>query len=124
MSSNSTSGNSPASASRLDGGDVLAGGGAAAGPGFFVKSTVIANVDHRLLGIGRDEVFGLVLVAMPYNELDEAITAANDSEYRLGASVWTDRLASALQVVDRVKAGIVWVNAHNMVNPALPFGGF
>jgi phenylacetaldehyde dehydrogenase len=61
---------------------------------------------------------------MPYDDLEEAISAANSSEYGLGASVWTNQLDKALRVVDRMEAGTVWVNSHNMVDPALPFGGF
>lgn len=72
----------------------------------------------------REEVFGPVLVAMPYDDVEEAIAAANASEYGLGASVWTNQLDRALRVVDAVQAGTVWVNTHNMVDPALPFGGF
>ncbi|MFP4904974.1 aldehyde dehydrogenase family protein, partial [Paraburkholderia sp. BR14261] len=61
---------------------------------------------------------------MPDDDVEEAVAAANASEYGLGASVWTNQLDRALRVVDGVQAGTVWVNTHNMVDPALPFGGF
>ncbi|WER48394.1 aldehyde dehydrogenase family protein [Cupriavidus sp. WKF15] len=109
---------------RAQGGEIVSGGGAVPGDGYFVKPTVVANEHCKPLSLVRDEVFGPVLVAMPYDDLDEVIAAANSSEYGLGASVWTNQLDRALQVVDRIEAGTVWVNSHNMVDPAMPFGGF
>nr|WP_322048925.1 aldehyde dehydrogenase family protein [Paraburkholderia sp. J67] len=109
---------------RNEGGEIVAGGGDGQRAGFFVEPTVIANAANKPLSVVRDEVFGPVLVAMPYDDVEEAIAAANASEYALGASVWTNQLDRALRVVDAVEAGTVWVNTHNMVDPALPFGGF
>ncbi|WP_415768062.1 phenylacetaldehyde dehydrogenase StyD [Paraburkholderia sp. J69-1] len=109
---------------RAEGGEIVAGGGSAPRAGFFVEPTVIANAANKALTVVREEVFGPVLVAMPYDDVEEAIAAANASEYGLGASVWTNQLDRALRVVDAVEAGTVWVNTHNMVDPALPFGGF
>ncbi|NIE65018.1 aldehyde dehydrogenase family protein [Burkholderia sp. Ax-1719] len=109
---------------RTEGGEILAGGGNGNREGFFVEPTVIANAANKPLTVVREEVFGPVLVAMPYDDVEEAIAAANASEYGLGASVWTNQLDRALRVVDAIEAGTVWVNTHNMVDPALPFGGF
>ncbi|MBB3255779.1 phenylacetaldehyde dehydrogenase [Paraburkholderia bannensis] len=109
---------------RTEGGDILAGGGNGNRDGFFVEPTVIANAANKPLTVVREEVFGPVLVAMPFDDVEEAIAAANASEYGLGASVWTNQLDRALRVVDAIEAGTVWVNTHNMVDPALPFGGF
>ncbi|WP_028223080.1 phenylacetaldehyde dehydrogenase StyD [Paraburkholderia oxyphila] len=109
---------------RAEGGEIVAGGGDGNRAGYFVEPTVIANATNKPLTVVREEVFGPVLVAMPYDDVDEAIAAANASEYGLGASVWTNQLDRALRVVDAVQAGTVWVNTHNMVDPALPFGGF
>lgn len=109
---------------RNEGGEIVAGGGNGNRAGFFVEPTVIANAANKPLTVVREEVFGPVLVAMPYDDVEEAIAAANASEYGLGASVWTNQLDRALRVVDAVEAGTVWVNTHNMVDPALPFGGF
>jgi len=72
----------------------------------------------------REEVFGPVLVAMPFADLDEVLRQANDSIYGLGASVWTNRLDRAQRAIDALDAGTVWVNTHNMVDPNMPFGGF
>ncbi len=109
---------------RAQGGELLAGGKPYEGEGYYVRPTVVANEARKPLSLVNEEVFGPVLVAMPYDDLEEAIGAANASEYGLGASVWTNQLDKALQVVDRIEAGTVWVNSHNMVDPALPFGGF
>jgi len=109
---------------RAEGGEIVAGGGDGDRPGFFIEPTVISNAANKPLAVVREEVFGPVLVAMPYDDVEEAVAAANASEYGLGASVWTNQLDSALRVVDGVQAGTVWVNTHNMVDPALPFGGF
>ncbi|WP_408734063.1 phenylacetaldehyde dehydrogenase StyD [Paraburkholderia bannensis] len=109
---------------RDEGGEIVAGGGNGHRDGFFVEPTVIANAANTALTVVREEVFGPVLVAMPYDDVEEAIAAANASQYGLGASVWTNQLDRALRVVDAIEAGTVWVNTHNMVDPALPFGGF
>ncbi|CAG4910141.1 phenylacetaldehyde dehydrogenase StyD [Paraburkholderia saeva] len=109
---------------RAQGGEIVAGGRAFDGEGFFVRPTVVANERRKPLSLVNEEVFGPVLVAMPYDDIDEAVHAANTSEYGLGASVWTNQLDSALRLTDRIEAGTVWVNTHNMLDPAMPFGGF
>ncbi len=107
-----------------EGAEVVAGGVAPQGPGYFVRPTVIANTANRPLTLVREEVFGPVLVAMPYDDLDDVLREANQSAYGLGASVWTNRLDKAQRAIDALQAGTVWVNTHNMVDPAMPFGGF
>lgn len=107
-----------------EGGEVVAGGKRGDGDGYFVRPTVIANPDHRDLTLVREEVFGPVLVAMPFDDLDDVLRRANDSPYGLGASVWTNRLDQAQRAIDAIQAGTVWVNTHNMVDPNMPFGGF
>ncbi len=72
----------------------------------------------------REEIFGPVLVAQRFDDLDEVVKAANDTPYGLGASIWTNNLSAAHRLVPRIKAGTVWVNCHNMVDPNMPFGGF
>ncbi|HXZ08141.1 MAG TPA: aldehyde dehydrogenase family protein [Paraburkholderia sp.] len=109
---------------REEGGEIVAGGKPVEREGFFVRPTVISNVDNKPLTVVSEEVFGPVLVAMPYDDIEEVLAAANRSEYGLGASVWTNQLDRAMRLVDGIEAGTVWVNTHNMVDPALPFGGF
>ncbi|MEO9467304.1 aldehyde dehydrogenase family protein [Parasphingorhabdus sp.] len=98
-------------------------GGETAGPnGSFVTPTVLTDVtpDMRIV---REEVFGPVLVVTPFDDADEAIAAANDSDYALAAGVWTEGLSNGLRFANRLKAGTVWINGHAMYDAALPIGG-
>lgn len=106
-----------------EGGEVVAGG-KHDGPGYFVRPTIVANSSGKDLTLVREEVFGPVLVAMPYTDIDEVLAQANASVYGLGASVWTHSLEKAQRAIDALDAGTVWVNTHNMVDPNMPFGGF
>ncbi len=105
------------------GGRLVAGGDAADGPGFFFKPAVFADVRPDM-AIYREEIFGPVLAATPFDDVDTAVGLANDSIYGLGASVWTNNLGLANRIVRRLRAGTVWVNCHNLLDPAVPFGGF
>lgn len=107
-----------------EGGEILTSNATHEGAGYFVAPAVIANTMHKPLTVMQKEVFGPVVVAMPYDDIEEALAFANASEYGLGASVWTNRLDRAMHLVDGIEAGTVWVNTHNLVDPALPFGGF
>lgn len=83
---------------------------------------MIVDVDqrHRLV---QEEIFGPVLVAMPFDDIDEVIGMANDNPYGLGASIWSNDLAAVHRMIPRIKSGSVWVNCHSALDPALPFGG-
>ncbi|WP_136162497.1 aldehyde dehydrogenase family protein [Sphingomonas flavalba] len=107
---------------RKQGGRLVAGGDAVDRPGFFFKPAVFADVRPDMT-IYREEIFGPVLAATPFDDVDAAVRLANDSIYGLGASVWTNNLGLANQVVRKLKAGSVWVNCHNLLDPAVPFGG-
>src|SRR5580700_8940656 len=108
---------------RKQGASVAVGGEAPEHPGYFVKPTVLVNVrgDMRVV---REEIFGPVLVAQRFEDLDDVVKAANDTPYGLGASIWTNNLSAAHRLIPRIKAGTVWVNCHNMVDPNMPFGGY
>jgi phenylacetaldehyde dehydrogenase len=108
---------------KKEGASVAAGGEALAHPGYFVKPTVLVNVKPQMRVV-KEEIFGPVVVAQRFDELDDVVKAANDSPYGLGASIWTHNLSAAHRLVPRIKAGTVWVNCHNMVDAAMPFGGF
>ena len=108
---------------RKEGAKVLTGGEAPAAPGFFVKPTVLANVRPDMKVV-REEIFGPVLVAQRFDDLDDLAALANDTPYGLGASVWSNDLRAVQRLVPKLRAGTVWVNCHNLVDPNMPFGGF
>ncbi|MBI2309089.1 MAG: aldehyde dehydrogenase family protein [Rhodocyclales bacterium] len=108
---------------RQQGGEIVAGGKRAADIGYFVQPTVIAGVDQKARVV-QEEIFGPVVVAMPYDDLDQVAAWANDTPYGLGASIWSNDLARVHRLIPKIHAGTVWVNCHNMLDPALPFGGY
>ncbi len=91
-------------------------------PGLFVQPTVFTNVSPTA-PIAREEVFGPVLVVIPFDDLSDAISLANDTEYGLAAGVWTSNLETALTMARKVRAGIVWVNTFLDMPSEVPFGG-
>jgi phenylacetaldehyde dehydrogenase len=108
---------------KKEGAAIAAGGEAPSHPGYYVKPTVLVNVKPQMRVV-REEIFGPVVVAQRFDEIDEVAKAANDSPYGLGASIWSNNLSAVHRLIPRVKAGTVWVNCHNMVDPNMPFGGF
>ena len=107
----------------LDGGGELElGGDRPEGAGYFMEPTIVANppVDSR---VAREETFGPVLPVWRVSSLDEAIERANDSEYGLGASVWTYDVRVIHRVANEVDAGMKWVNQFHYGYDELPFGG-
>ena len=90
--------------------------------GNFVNPTLFADVDGTM-SVTREEVFGPVLVAMPFEDEDEAIRLANDTDYGLGAGVYTSDIARAFRVAKAVRAGTVGINEY-AVMPNAPFGGY
>lgn len=104
------------------GATVLTGGERFGDAGTFVQPTVITDVTPDM-AIVREEVFGPVLVAQEFDDADAVIAAANDSEYGLAASVWTQSLSHAHRMADALEAGTVWINCHLMYDAALPIGG-
>lgn len=107
---------------RAEGAELVCGGERSGDAGTFISPTVFAGV-HAGMEIVREEVFGPVLVVQPFNEVDEVIAAANDSQYGLAASVWTESLSHAHRMSDAIHAGTVWINCHAMYDAALPIGG-
>ncbi len=108
---------------RGEGATILTGGRRVAREGSFYEPTVIANAS-RDSGILREEIFGPVLCALPFESEAGAVAAANDTEYPLADSVWTRDLSRAHRVASAIDAGLLWVNDHGRPDVAIPFGGF
>lgn len=93
------------------------------GRGQYIEPTIFSDVTPGM-DIAREEIFGPVLTILPFDEVEEAIEIANDTEYGLAASVWTKNIDKALVVARRVRAGRFWVNTTLAGGPELPLGGF
>jgi len=110
-------------AGRSEGASVTAGGDAPSHEGFFVKPTVLVNVKPEMKVV-REEIFGPVLVAQRFDDLNDIAALANDTPFGLAASVWSNDVRIINRIVPKIRAGTVWVNCHNFVDPNMPFGGF
>ena len=102
----------------------MTGGHKLGGKGYFVEPTVLVDTNPDMKVI-REEIFGPVVAAIPFKELDdELVRAANDTVYGLAAEVWTKDIGKAHALAGRLKAGTVWINCYNIFDAALPFGGY
>jgi acyl-CoA reductase-like NAD-dependent aldehyde dehydrogenase len=111
---------------RSEGAALVAGGARTdigTGKGYFVEPTIFADVTPGMT-IAREEIFGPVLAALEFADLDEAIATANNSQYGLAAGVWTRDIKKAHYVARKLQAGTVWVNTYNVYDTAAPFGGY
>ena len=106
-----------------EGAEVLAGGTTPREEGYFVSPTIFADVNDNMT-IAKEEIFGPVIAALPYEDLDEVIKRANASEYGLAAGVWTQDLTNAHYIANKLRAGTVWINCYNAFDAASPFGGY
>jgi aldehyde dehydrogenase (NAD+) len=107
---------------KAEGAELLTGG-TFSERGYFVEPTIFADVNDDMT-ITKEEIFGPVVVAMPFEDLDEVIARANNSEYGLAAGLWTENVKQAHYVANQLKAGTVWVNCYNAFDAASPFGGY
>ena len=103
-------------------GKVIAGGEPHAGPGFFIKPTIVSGLPDSARLV-CEEQFGPVMPVLKYKTLDEAIARANSSEYGLGATVWSASNDRAYEVAMRLETGTVWINKHLDLPPDVPYGG-
>jgi acyl-CoA reductase-like NAD-dependent aldehyde dehydrogenase len=108
---------------RESGAEVVTGGEPTEGDGAFYPPTVLAKVDNSM-GVAQEEIFGPVVVAIPFSDEKEAIALANDSQYGLVATVWTQDPARGHRVAARIKAGTVGINMPYSAFPGIPFGGY
>lgn len=112
---------------RSEGATVALGGGVPEGPeyetGHWVEPTIFTGVTNDMR-IAQEEIFGPVLSVIAYDDEDEAVAIANDTEYGLAASVWSADNERAIEIADRIRAGSVWINDAHQINVAVPFGGY
>lgn len=110
-----------------EGATALVGGARLAGEGydggFFIAPTIFTDVSDTMT-IAREEIFGPVLSAFSFETIDEAIARANATPFGLGSGVWTRDLATAHRMARGIRAGSVWVNCYQMLDPGVPFGGY
>jgi len=111
---------------KKEGATLVAGGARAdigTGKGYFLQPTIFDGVTPEMT-IAREEIFGPVLAAIDFADIDEAIARANDSSYGLAAAVWTKDIKKAHYVARKLQAGTVWINTYNIYDTAAPFGGY
>ena len=91
--------------------------------GFYFQPTIFGNVENSMR-IAQEEIFGPVLVVIPFEDDVEAVRIANDSMYGLTGGVWSGDNGRAVKVAEQLRTGTVWINDWHMINPRFPFGGY
>lgn len=108
---------------REEGGEIVAGGESVGDKGFFVSPTVIGNTTNDMRVV-REEIFGPVLVAQRFSDIDEVAAMANDTDYGLSAVIWTKMLAEGHKLARKIRAGNISINVGSSADWDLPIGGF
>jgi phenylacetaldehyde dehydrogenase len=106
-----------------EGAQAVVGGHRKGDKGYFVEPTVLVNTREDMKVV-QEEIFGPVVTAMPFDDPEEILPRANDSEYGLAAAVWTRDISKAHRTAEQLRAGTVWINCYNIFDAALPFGGY
>jgi phenylacetaldehyde dehydrogenase len=108
---------------REDGARAVVGGGRVGERGYFVAPTVLTDTSPRMK-VEREEIFGPVVVAIPFDDPSEIVPVANDTNYGLAAGVFTRDINKAYKTAQRLRAGTVWINTYHVFDAAMPFGGY
>jgi phenylacetaldehyde dehydrogenase len=108
---------------RADGAEPVVGGGRHGNRGYFVQPTILTNT-HNDMKVVREEIFGPVVCAIPFDSPDDIVAVANDTNYGLAAGVFTRDISKAHRTAKRLRAGTVWINTYHVFDAAMPFGGY
>ena len=110
-----------------EGAEVAAGGERAVVDGheggYYYRPTILTGVDNSMK-VAQEEIFGPVLVVIPFEDDEHAVAMANDSIYGLAGAVWSGDVPRAVSLAERLRTGTVWINDYHMINPRYPFGGY
>jgi len=106
-----------------EGAEAVCGGKRRGDRGYFVEPTVLVNTKPSMKVV-QEEIFGPVVTAQPFQDMEELVPAANDTVYGLAAGIWTRDISKAHLLASKLRAGTVWINCFNIFDAALPFGGY
>jgi len=106
-----------------EGATAVVGGHKYGDVGYFIEPTVLVDVKPEMKVV-KEEIFGPVVTAIPFDDPEEVVDSANNTVYGLAAAVWTRDISKAHRMAAKLRAGTVWLNCYNILDPALPFGGY